>query len=437
MKNCYKETIEYIYNLNKYGIKLGLKNISGLLSIFDNPHLKTKVIHIAGTNGKGSTAAVLHSILQRANYKVGLYTSPHLVSFQERMKINSGYITQDEVCALLKRLKPAIQKIAHTEGYNHPTFFEVITTMAFLYFYEKDVDFAIMEVGLGGRLDATNVCKPLVSVITHLSFDHMAQLGNTLSEIAAEKGAIIKENTAIISGQQLPEAAQIIGRIAQEKKAPLYIYGEQFKAVLENSLLRGNYFKYSGIYQDIIGLFVPLAGEYQLENASLAIAAAELLNNNGFNINKESIVEGVRNVQWLGRFEIIREKPLVILDGAHNPDGVTQFMKNLKKLIPDKNIIAILGVFQDKDFSAIVKTITTQINQVILTMADNPRATPTTVLMEEVRQYMDKRHISETDNVVAAIDKALQIAREDEVIIITGSLYTVGEAKAYFLEKGK
>ncbi|NLL62077.1 MAG: bifunctional folylpolyglutamate synthase/dihydrofolate synthase [Candidatus Atribacteria bacterium] len=437
MKSCYKEAIDYIYNLNKYGIKLGLNNISGLLSIFDNPHLKTKVIHIAGTNGKGSTAAVLHSILQKANYKVGLYTSPHLVSFQERMKINGEYITQDEVCALLKRLKPAIKKIAHTEGYKHPTFFEVVTAMAFLYFYEKNVDFAIMEVGLGGRLDATNICRPLVSIVTHLGFDHMEQLGNTLSEIAAEKGAIIKQNTAIISGQQLPEAAQVIEKIAQEKEAPLYIYGEQFKAVLENSLLKGNYFNYSGIYYKIINLFVPLAGEYQLENASLAIAAAELLNNNGFKINKESIIEGARHAQWPGRFEIIREKPLVILDGAHNPDGVTQFMKNLKRLIPDKNIIAVLGVFQDKDFTAIVKTIVTQINKVILTMADNPRATPTTVLMEEVSRYMDKKHISETNSVAAAIDKALQIAREDEIIIITGSLYTVGEAKAYFLEKGK
>lgn len=437
MKSCYKEAIDYIYNLNKYGMKLGLKNISALLELFDNPHLKTKLIHIAGTNGKGSTAAVLHSILQRANYKAGLYTSPHLVSFQERMKINGEYITQDEVCALLKRLKPAIRKVAHTEGCQHPTFFEVITAMAFIYFYEKKVDFAIMEVGLGGRLDATNVCQPLVSIITHLSFDHMAQLGNTLSEIAAEKGAIIKQKTAVVCAQQLPEAAQIIKKIAQEEKAPLYIFGEQFKATLESSLLKGNYFNYTGIEQNIINLFVPLAGEYQLENTSLAIAAAELLHKMGFIINREAIIEGVRHTQWPGRFELVREKPLTILDGAHNPDGVTQFMTNLKRLIPDKRIIAVLGVFQDKDFTAIVKTIVTQVNQVIITMSDNPRAAPTSVLAEEVARYMDKKYISETDNVAAAIDKSLQIAQDDEVIIITGSLYTVGEAKAYFLEKGK
>ena len=437
MKSCYKEAIDYIYNLNKYGMKLGLKNISALLELFDNPHLKTKLIHIAGTNGKGSTAAVLHSILQRANYKAGLYTSPHLVSFQERMKINGEYITQDEVCALLKRLKPAIRKVAHTEGCQHPTFFEVITAMAFIYFYEKKVDFAIMEVGLGGRLDATNVCQPLVSIITHLSFDHMAQLGNTLSEIAAEKGAIIKQKTAVVCAQQLPEAAQIIKKIAQEEKAPLYIFGEQFKATLESSLLKGNYFNYTGIEQNIINLFVPLAGEYQLENTSLAIAAAELLHKMGFIINREAIIEGVRHTQWPGRFELVREKPLTILDGAHNPDGVTQFMTNLKRLIPDKRIIAVLGVFQDKDFTAIVKTIVTQVNQVIITMSDNLRAAPASVLAEEVARYMDKKYISETDNVAAAIDKSLQIAQDDEVIIITGSLYTVGEAKAYFLEKGK
>ena len=437
MNSCYKEALEYIYNLNKYGMKLGLKNISALLALFDNPHLKTKIIHIAGTNGKGSTAAVLHSILQKANYMVGLYTSPHLVNFQERMNINGEYITQNEVCALLKRLKPAIRKVAHTEGCQHPTFFEVITTMAFLYFHEKNVDFAIMEVGLGGRLDATNVCEPLVSIITHLGLDHMAQLGNTLDKIAAEKGAIIKNNTSVVCAQQLPKAAHIIKNIAQDKKAPLYTYGEQFKATLKSSLLKGNYFNYYGIEQDIINLFVPLVGEYQLENTSLAIAAAELLHRKGFIVNSGEIMEGVKRTEWPGRFEIVRKEPLIILDGAHNPDGVTQFMTNLKRLIPDKNIIAVLGVFQDKDFAAIVKTIVTQVNRVIITMADSPRATPTSVLAQEVTRYIDKEYVLVTNNVADAINKSLTIAREDEVIIITGSLYTVGEAKAYFLKKEK
>lgn len=435
MKNNYKKAIEYIYNLNKYGIKLGLKNITCLLSLFDNPHLKTRVIHVAGTNGKGSTSAIIHSILQNAGYKVGLYTSPHLVSFQERMVINGEYITPDEVISLLEKLKPAIGKVARTEGCQHPTFFEVITTMAFLYFSEKKVDFAIMEVGLGGRLDATNVSQPLVSVITHIDFDHMDRLGNTLAEIAGEKGAIIKQNTPVVSADQFPDAQDVIKKIAREKKAPLYIYGEEIDATLISSQLKGNYFNYRGINNKIDNLFVPLAGDFQIENTSLAIATAELLHNIGFVITQDDIIRGVANSKWPGRFEIVREKPLVILDGAHNPNGVEQFIKNLKKLVPDKKIIAVLGIFQDKDYITILKNIIPQVNQVILTMADNPRATPTAVLAEEVKHYIDDESIIETNDVETAINKSFQIAREDDVICITGSLYTVGEAKAYFLEE--
>lgn len=435
MKNNYKKAIEYIYNLNKYGIKLGLKNITCLLSLFDNPHLKTRVIHVAGTNGKGSTSAIIHSILQNAGYKVGLYTSPHLVSFQERMVINGEYITPDEVISLLEKLKPAIGKVARTEGCQHPTFFEVITTMAFLYFSEKKVDFAIMEVGLGGRLDATNVSQPLVSVITHIDFDHMDRLGNTLAEIAGEKGAIIKQNTPVVSAGQFPDAQDVIKKIAREKKAPLYIYGEEIGATLISSQLKGNYFNYRGINNKIDNLFVPLAGDFQIENTSLAIATAELLHNIGFVITQDDIISGVASSKWPGRFEIVREKPLVILDGAHNPNGVEQFIKNLKKLVPDKKIIAVLGIFQDKDYITILKNIIPQVNQVILTMADNPRATPTAVLAEEVKHYIDDESIIETNDVETAINKSFQIAREDDVICITGSLYTVGEAKAYFLEE--
>ncbi|MGD9552086.1 MAG: folylpolyglutamate synthase/dihydrofolate synthase family protein [Candidatus Caldatribacteriota bacterium] len=436
MSNSYKKAIEYIYNLNKYGIKLGLKNITYLLSLFDNPHLQTKTIHVAGTNGKGSTAAIISSILQAANYKVGLYTSPHLVHFQERMMINGEFIAKEEVCTLLERMKPAIYKVANTEGYQHPTFFEVITTMAFLYFYEQNVDFAIMEVGLGGRLDATNVCKPIVSVITHLDFDHMDKLGNSLSDIAREKGAIIKQNTAVVSAKQFPEAEEVIKNIASEKEAPLYTYEEDFQTTLLRSELKGNSFHYSGIYNQINNIYVPLAGEYQVENASLAIAVAELINQKDFMISEDNIINGVKNSQWPGRFEIVREEPMIILDGAHNPNGASQFIFNLKRLIPDKKIIAILGVFQDKNYPAIIKLIVPQINQLILTMANNPRATPTEILAKEASQYISKEKIIETNTVPEAIREALRIAQEKEVICITGSLYTVGEAKAYFLKKG-
>ncbi|OQY40257.1 hypothetical protein B6228_02000 [Candidatus Atribacteria bacterium 4572_76] len=198
----YTEALDYIYDLTKYGIKLGLKNIHYLLYLLGEPHKKLKIIHVAGTNGKGSTCSFISSILQSDGYKVGLYTSPHLVDFTERIKINNKLINREKVSELLERIKPSIEKVANTPSYGHPTFFEVITSMAFLYFFEEQVDYLVLEVGLGGRLDATNVCKPLISVITHIDYDHMDKLGNSIEEIAREKGGIIKPKGIVISSKQ-------------------------------------------------------------------------------------------------------------------------------------------------------------------------------------------------------------------------------------------
>ncbi len=433
----YHQAIEYIYGLNKYGIKLGLKNISYLLSLFDNPHLKTKVIHIAGTNGKGSTAAMIFSILKAAGYKVGLYTSPHLVHFQERMRINEKLISQHDVCSLLERIKPAIDKVAKTEGYQHPTFFEVITTMAFVYFYETKVDFSIMEAGLGGRLDATNVCQSLISTISHIDYDHMDKLGSTLTEIAREKGEIIKDKTVVINAEQYPEADRVIKSIAEERQAPVYSVGQEIKPYPNYSDLEGNNFKYSGIYHKFNDLHIPLVGEYQVENAAMAIAVTELLNKMDFVINEQAILNGLRDSQWPGRFEIVQKEPMVILDGAHNPNGVAQFSKNLRKFVPDKKIVAVLGIFSDKDYQGILKNIVPFVDQIIITMANNPRATPTHILAREAGRYIHPDKIIEKTTVDAAIQESLRITEKDSVICVTGSLYTVGEAKAYFLKKEK
>jgi len=316
----YNKAIEYIYGLNKFGIKLGLKNIGLLLSLFDNPHLKTKVIHIAGTNGKGSTAAILFSILRAAGYKVGLYTSPHLVHFQERMRVNEDCISQQDVCNLLERIKPAIDKVANTKGYKHPTFFEVITTMAFIYFNEKNIDFAIMETGLGGRLDATNICQSIISVITHIDYDHMDKLGNTLGEIAHEKADIIKKNTSVINADQYQEAQEIISSIAKKRNCNLYSIGKEIIPKITYSDLEGNNFNYYGIFSEYSDLHITMAGKYQVENASMAIGVAELLNEMNNKINNKAIYEGLNNSRWPGRFEIVSRDPMVILDGAHNPD---------------------------------------------------------------------------------------------------------------------
>lgn len=436
MKN-YDQSIEYIYGLTKFGVKLGLKNVSCLLSLFDNPHLKTKVIHIAGTNGKGSTAAMLLSILKHAGFRIGLYTSPHLIHFQERMRINDDLITKHDVCSLLDRIIPKINIVAKTEGYQHPTFFEVITTMAYLYFFENNVDFAIMEAGLGGRLDATNVCKSIISVITHIDYDHTDRLGNTLSEIANEKGEIIKHNSLTINARQYPEAQKMIEHIARKRRTKLYSVGIEINSDIISSNIDGNTFHYSGICNKYQSLHIPLAGRYQIENASMAIGATELLNKMSFKISKQAIYTGLHESRWPGRFEIIQREPMIILDGAHNPNGVTRFVEDLKKYFPNKKIIAVLGAFSDKDYSNILKIIVPHADHIILTMANNPRATPTDVLARETLKYISREKIVETVSVDSAIHKALNMAKKNDIVCVTGSLYTVGEAKAYFLEKIK
>ena len=431
----YPDAIHYIYGLRKYGIKLGLKNISYLLSLLDNPHLKTKVIHIGGTNGKGSTTAILSSILQSSGYEVGIYTSPHLVYFQERIKINHKLIPKTEVCQLLERIRPLITKVATTEGYQHPTFFEVITAMAYLYFYENKIDFAIMEVGLGGRLDATNVCQPLLSIITHIDYDHMDRLGNTLSEIAAEKGAIIKKETPVISAKQFKEARLVLQSIAKANTSPFYLLEQDITYSVLRTGLNGNDFHYQGIYKSFNNLHLPLIGKYQVENATLAIAATELLQQMHYSLTPKAIEKGLLKTEWAGRFEIINKNPFIILDGAHNPNGVIAFVNSLTRFFPNQYIIAILAIFSDKDFKNIIKSIVPFVNQVILTMANNPRATPVPILVRETTKYIDRSKIIKQNTIDSAIETAVRIARPESVICITGSLYAVGEAKAYFLKQ--
>jgi dihydrofolate synthase/folylpolyglutamate synthase len=309
--------------------------------------------------------------------------------------------------------------------------------MAFIYFYENNVDFSIMEAGLGGRLDATNVCQSLISVISHIDFDHMDKLGNTLADIAYEKAEIIKEKTHVVNAEQYQEAQEVIKAIAEERHSTLYSVGKEIKPIMTFSDLEGNNFDYSGIFNQYKDLHIPLAGKYQVENASMAIAVAELLNNMDYVIHDRAIIEGLDNSKWPGRFEIVRRDPLVILDGAHNPNGVARFGESLKKYIPNKRIIAILGIFSDKDYHNIIKNIVPLTDQVILTMANNPRATPTHILAREAGKYINPEKIIEKTTVDSAIQEAFKIAEEDDLICITGSLYTVGEAEAYFLKNNR
>lgn len=433
----YSEAIDYIYDLTKYGIKLGLKNINYLLYLLGEPHKKLKIIHVAGTNGKGSTCSSISSILQSDGYKVGLYTSPHLVDFAERIKINHKPIDRKKVSELLERIKPYIEKVANTPSYNHPTFFEVITSMAFLYFFEEQVDFLVLEVGLGGRLDATNVCEPLISVITHIDYDHMDQLGNSLQEIAREKGGIIKPEGIVISSNQHEEAYNEIKKIAEEKNSLIYSIGREINYKIVKSDIKGVIFDLKGIYHEYKNLHTPLLGRHQADNSATAITAIEALKIRGINITEKAIRAGLEKVKWTGRLEIIQHKPILVLDGAHNPNGVKVVRDALKEIFSYHRLILVLAIFADKDYKKMIQIIVPNADLIIATKTENSRATSPRIIAKEAAKYIDQNKIIVTENIPQAINCALSNSKEDDLICITGSLYTVGEAKRYFESPGR
>ena len=433
----YTEALDYIYDLTKYGMKLGLKNINYLLHLLGEPHKKLKVIHVAGTNGKGSTCSFISSILQSDGHKVGLYTSPHLVDFTERIKINNKPIDRKKVCELLERIKPSIEKVANTPSYGHPTFFEVITAMAFLYFFEEQVDFLVLEVGLGGRLDATNVCEPLISVITHVDYDHMDKLGNSLKEIAREKGGIIKPEGIVISSNQYEEAYNEIKKITDEKNSLIYSMGREISYEIVKSDIEGIIFDLKGIYHNYKNLHTPLLGRHQADNAATAITAIETLKIRGVKISEEAIRDGLEKVKWTGRLEIIQNNPTLILDGAHNPSGVEIVRNALKEIFAYGRLILVLAIFADKDCKKMIQIIAPEADLIITTKAKSPRAAPPQVIAKEAAQYVDENKIIVKENIPQAINCALSNSKKDDLICITGSLYTVGEAKRYFRKKNQ
>ena len=433
----YSEAIDYIYDLTKHGIKLGLKNINYLLYLLGEPHKKLKIIHVAGTNGKGSTCSAISSILQSAGYKVGLYTSPHLVDFTERFIINQKSISRKKVSELLERIKPYIEKVANTPSYNHPTFFEVITSMAFLYFFEEQVDFLVLEVGLGGRLDATNVCEPLISVITHIDYDHMDELGNSLEEIAREKGGIIKPEGIVISSDQYGEAYNEIKKIAEEKNSLIYSVGREIIYQIVKSDIKGVIFDLKGIYHEYKNLHTPLLGRHQADNSAAAITAIEALKIRGVNITEKAIRAGLGKVNWTGRLEIIQNNPTLVLDGAHNPNGVKVVRDALKEIFSYHRLILVLAIFADKDYKKMIQIIVPNADLVIAAKTENPRAASPRIIAKEAAQYIDQNKIIVTENIPQAINCALSNSNEDDLICITGSLYTAGEAKRYFKIKNQ
>ena len=412
----YFETLEKIFNLRGGIIDLRLDRMSQALALFNHPENQFPSLHIAGTNGKGSTAALLHNILQQAGYRTALYTSPHLESFTERIRVGQQEIAQAEVVSL------ADEVWQRTAEANVPlTFFEFITVMAFIYFARNRVDVAVIEVGLGGRLDATNVVTPLVSVITTISKDHEAYLGPDELSIAREKGGIIKPRIPVVCGKMSEPVVKLLREIAQAVESPAYFLETAFSFLLKNERL----FDYIGIKQNLSHLAVALRGRHQLANASLALAALELASEH-FPVPEDTLRRGLETVRWPGRLEVMSERPLVILDGAHNPEGVCALADELLELRQGRKIRLLFATMADKEWQLMLGTLAKLADEMIFTRVAMERSADPELLAKNIPIPVPNRVIPDSQTALAAL---LDSAQPDDIIVVAGSLYLLGEVR--------
>jgi len=390
-----------------------------------NPHLKARTVHIAGSKGTGSVAAMVASVLTAAGYSTGLFTSPHLHVINERMRIDGTLVSDEELVTLLDRLRPEIEAVNEAATYGQLTTFEILTALGFCYFDRKQVDFQVMEVGLGGRLDATNVVKPEVCIITSISLEHTDVLGNTLAEIATEKAGIIKPGCRVVSSPQVDEVERVIVTACQEKEVELVRVGSD--VTWHNPRLESDrqLFRVDGRLGSY-ELVIPLLGKYQLDNATCALAALELLEEQHPQITAESITKGLASVRWEGRLQVLNRRPLVVVDGAHNADSAQKLKQSLEQYFEFDRAILIIGFSADKNVASIITELAPLFNEVIVTRSIHPRAMATSPIAAEfVRQGIAVR---ETDDISIALPLALELAGENDIICVTGSLFVVAGA---------
>ena len=425
--------LDYIYSFVDYEtqrrprdpINYDLRRMDEILGRLDNPHLKIKSVHIAGSKGKGSTSAMIASVLTASGYKTGLFTSPHLLNFGERIQVDGREMADEELIAFVDRIKPEVEAVNSKATYGKLTTFEVITAIGFAYFVQKGCDLNVVEVGLGGRLDATNVILPEVCAITSLSLEHTDVLGNTLAEIAAEKAGIIKPGRTVVSAPQAEEADRVIERVCREKGARLVRAGTDitwqglgFGPTHQSLWVKGRL----GTYD----MTIPLVGEYQLENAAVATGCLETLREQGHRITTSNISDGMARINWPGRLQILRTHPYVVVDGAHNPYSAAKVREALKKYFTFEHATLIIGTSSDKDIAGIVSELTPIFDRVIVTRSIHPRALATATLAEEFKRQGIEA--VETDDISAALPLALEGSGPNDLICVTGSLFVVAGA---------
>ncbi len=413
----YPETLEYIYRLARFGMKPGLERISALLGNLGNPEKEVKVVHVTGTNGKGSTATFLSSILAAGGYRVGLFTSPHLIRFTERIRINGAEIDEVTVVRLAERVMEAAPPDA--------TFFEIVTAMAFLHFAEERVDLAVVEAGMGGRMDATNAAAGILTLITPISLDHCRYLGETVADIAWEKAGLIRPGRPVVVSARDGQALSVIKGCCSEVDSPLYVVGVDFGASWEPEGLA-----YRGPHTRLAGLKPGIPGRYQAENAATALCAAELLADAGFMLDGPALRTGVESAHWPGRMELIGDAPRFLLDGAHNGAGAEALAEAVSD-IPHERLYLVAGVMGDKDAEGILAPLLHLVTRVYAVSPELDRALPS----DELASLCRGRGVDAGDagGVVSGLSLAGSAAGPGDLVLVCGSLFTVGEARAFLL----
>ncbi|MFH1087306.1 MAG: folylpolyglutamate synthase/dihydrofolate synthase family protein [Chloroflexota bacterium] len=420
----YEKTPGVIYTAANYD----LRRMEELLQLLGSPHSKPRTVHIAGTKGKGSTAAMIASSLTTSGHRCGLYTSPHLHTIRERIRVDGTMISEEEFASLVTETKPAVEAVNQRGRFGELTTFEVMTAVGFAHFAGKEAEFQVIEVGLGGRLDATNVVIPEVSVLTSISLDHTQVLGNTVAEIAREKAGIIKQGRPVVSAPQVPEAAEVIAGVCQAKGAPLIKVGRDVtwqrlakKPDYQTVLVKGR----NGSYE----LTTTLLGEHQLENVALAVAALEAMGFPSARMSAEDMAHGFSQVSWPGRLEVLGRRPLVVADGAHNVYSMRLLVRALRAYFHFRNCIVVFGASGDKDIGGMAREMAVLDCPIIATQSSHPRAAP---LNAVVRAFAGASVGVETrHNLPAAMSRARELAAEDDLICVTGSLFVVAEAREH------
>ena len=430
----YQEGLQYLVELTTFGINFGLGRIQELLKRLGNPEKSLRVIHVGGTNGKGSTTIMMAHILRAAGHKVGVYTSPHLHDYRERMTINGQMIPKEKVLRQIMRVRPHLENMV-AEGFEHPTEFEVSTAMAFLYFSEENLDFALIEVGLGGAIDSTNVVSPLISVLTNVAMDHMDYLGSDVVSIAQVKAGIIKPQSIVVTASENPDVINVLREKAASLSVPLKLVGEDvhFESKWSNELEQE--FDLVGLNATYPKLHLRLVGFHQLRNAATAVTVCELLQSEyGVNIPQEAIYTGLREAEWPGRLELFSLKPKVLLDGAHNVDGAKALEQAMPLYTRDR-LILCLGMLADKERENVVRMLVPMADEIIITRPNSPRAGDWQALGELAKQY--GRPVTCIENPKEAVLFALTRVGEKDMLCVTGSIYMLADARQALIDELK